>query len=45
MHKPLAWMLVAWLGLRATGSLLAQQPFEEFSCTSFPVDLGEVDLI
>ena len=34
-HKPLAWMLVAWLGLRAAGSFLAQQPFEEFSCTRF----------
>ena len=44
-HKPLAWMLVAWLGLRAAGSLSAQQPFEEFSCTSFPADLAEVDLI
>jgi hypothetical protein len=36
------WMLGAGLGLRAAGLLLAQEPFEEFSCTSFPAELSKL---
>jgi hypothetical protein len=41
-HKAL--FLVTWLGIGWAGSLLAQEPFEEFSCASFPADLSETEL-
>jgi hypothetical protein len=43
-HTSLAWMLLAGLGLWAGGLVVAQEPFDELSCTSFPAELTEGDL-
>jgi len=40
------WTLAIWVGLATAGSVRAQQqPFEDFSCVSFPADLSEARLI
>ncbi len=46
MHNAVACAVVAWIGVQAVTAVQARQaPERDFSCTSFPADLSEAELV